>query len=58
VRLRMSVLGIASAVLAAWSGPGPGAAALRYPAGVVVDDAGDVYVSDFFGNEIRKFTCD
>ncbi len=45
-------------LLGAWSGDASGGAqALRYPAGVTIDDNGAVYVTAFLANTIVKLRC-
>lgn len=41
-------------LLAVWD---PGARDLRYPSGVAVDPVGDVYVSEFYSNQLWKLQC-
>jgi tripartite motif-containing protein 71 len=45
-------------LVGAWSGDASdGAQALRYPAGVTIDDNGAVYVTDFLANTIVRLRC-
>ncbi|MEX2553867.1 MAG: hypothetical protein WD627_12815 [Actinomycetota bacterium] len=41
-------------LLALWD---PGASDLRYPSGIAVDPTGDVYLSEFYSNQIWKLQC-
>lgn len=37
--------------------PGSGTGRLQYPIDVAVDDAGNMYVADFFGNKVTKYAA-
>jgi DNA-binding beta-propeller fold protein YncE len=52
---RVQIFDRAGHFLAAWGDEGAGPGQLRYPLGVTVDDAGNIYVADFGNNRIQKF---